>query len=275
MSAKDISHQPDELSETLESLIIEKLEPYLLQSFGYHALLYTPLAKAICCKSLAIKHRVVIADNKSYEKFDNQKCISPTDISLFCHYQELSIASDSIDLAVLPNILQNNSHPHQILREVERVLIAEGTVILIGRMPLSWQSIKKKFKRRYINKNYSDQNQTNTFDISYHRVADWFRLLGLEMEAQIRVSAMHQKLENSQLPSWFKHFAKLFCDCFASYYIIIAKKKVSTLTPIRMSWRKNKQLVPSRLAEPSVKGQVESWFERFSRFNYKNKSYKK
>lgn len=236
-----------ELSDSLEQLIIAKLEPYLMQTFGYHALFYTPLAKTLCQQSLSIKHQFVIAPENTTA--ENQSA------SLLCCYEELPIASDSIDLAILPNILQNSTQPHQVLREVERVLIPEGTLILIGRKPFSWQGIKKRITTRDVTK------ELKTFDISPRRVIDWFRLLGLETEVQINLSMTHKKLQQSQLSPWLKKAGEFFCDYFASYYIIIAKKKVSTLTPIRPSWRKNKQLVPPRLAEPSVKGQVESWFE--------------
>ncbi len=52
----------------------------------------------------------------------------------FC---ELPFASQSLDLVVLPHVLEFAHEPHQILREVERVLIPEGQIIVTGFNPAS------------------------------------------------------------------------------------------------------------------------------------------
>ncbi len=230
----------------LITLMTEKLSPYLAQTFGYHALLYSPLAEMICRESLAIKHRVVIGPSVQQRH----------QLSLVCHYEELPIAADSVDLVVLPHILQSVDQPHQVLREAERVLIPEGTLMLVGRHPYRWEGIKRRVKV------CRDSKKLSTGDISQRRILDWLRLLGLEAEQQIQLSTNYKKLQESQLSPWLKEVSQHFCHYMASYYIIIAKKQVSSLTPIRPSWRKNKQLVRPRLAEPSVQGQVESWFEQ-------------
>lgn len=239
------NYMPD-CEQALISLMIEKLSPYLAQVFGYHALLYSPLAEIICRQSLAIKHRVVVGPEVQHRH----------QLSLVCHYESLPVASDSVDLVLLPHILQNVEQPHQVLRESERVLIPEGTLILIGRHPYRWQGIKKRANLCRASRKLS------TGDISQRRILDWLRLLGLETEQQIQLSTSYKKVEEMQLSPWLKNISQYLCHYIASYYIIIAKKKVSSLTPIRPSWRRNKQLVRPRLAEPSVQGQVENWFKQ-------------
>ncbi len=44
--------------------------------------------------------------------------------------EELPFDSASLDLVVMPHVLEFNEHPHHILREVERVLMPEGHVII-------------------------------------------------------------------------------------------------------------------------------------------------
>ncbi|WP_444994571.1 class I SAM-dependent methyltransferase [Aliikangiella sp. IMCC44359] len=231
------------LSKSRIDLITGKLSPILAQVFGYHALLYSSLAKTLCSDALCIKQQVVIGKEGE-------------NISLKCHFEELPIASDSIDLALLPGVLQQSHNPHQVLREVERVLIPEGVVVLIGRNPLSWQGISQRIKQRNVKPEHKFK------DISRGRIGDWFRLLGLEAESIINISVTNDRLQKSHSYFWVKRLGQIFCDYFCSYYIIVARKKVSTLTPIRPSWRRNKHLVPPRLAEPSVKSQVEHWFEQ-------------
>lgn len=223
-------------------LMADKLSPHIMQMFGYHALFYGPLGKALCRQELSIKHQIVIGQTGK-------------ELSLKCKYEELPIASDTIDLALLPLTLQESQNPHQILREVERVLIPEGNVVVIGRNPFGRDGLTHTFK------NWKNKDQNPLKDISRRRIIDWFGLLGFDIESKINLSVTNDKLQNSKSYPWVKKLGQKFCDLFCGYYIIIGKKKVSTLTPIRPSWRKNKQLVPSRLAEPSVRGKVESWFE--------------
>ena len=42
------------------------------------------------------------------------------------------LASQSVDLVALPHVLEGHPNPHEVLREVERVLIPEGQVVLSG-----------------------------------------------------------------------------------------------------------------------------------------------
>ncbi|WP_168204206.1 class I SAM-dependent methyltransferase [Aliikangiella coralliicola] len=244
-----MSLKNEELGSNRHQLIAEKLAPHLAQIFGYHALLYSPLAKSLCGEELVIKHQVIVAESGAKSpKVQKEK------VTLQCLYTELPIAADTIDLAVLPNVLQNSTHPHQVLREVERILIPEGVAIIVGRNPFSWQGVNFRFQQ------WRQKPKTPIRDISRSRIADWFSLLGFEAEAQINISLTNDKLQNSHFYSWVKKLGYYVCEFFCSYYVIIARKKVSTLTPIRPSWRRNKQLVPPRLAEPSVKSQVENWF---------------
>jgi len=50
---------------------------------------------------------------------------------------ELPFATQSLDLVVMPHVLEFAAEPHQVLREVERVLIPEGQVIICGFNPIS------------------------------------------------------------------------------------------------------------------------------------------
>ena len=87
----------------------------------------------------------------------------------------LPLASQSIDLLVLPHILEFSSQPHQILREAERVLMPEGTIIISGFNPLSLWGVKRAlgFERR-------DVPWRGRF-IGLLRLKDWLALLGFEL----------------------------------------------------------------------------------------------
>ena len=68
-------------------------------------------------------------------------------VALTLDYAELPFASQSIDLVVLPHVLEFAAEPHQILREVERVLIPEGQVIICGFNPRSMWGARHTLSR--------------------------------------------------------------------------------------------------------------------------------
>lgn len=223
-------------------LIAEYLAPPLSNIFGYYALLYTPLARKLCTENLRIKNQLVVAP-------------AGRGVCLRCRFEELPLAADSIDLALLPDIMQCSSEPHQLLREVERVLIPEGLVILIGRNPFCWRSIYHKL-------NCLKKKKPPHFNpIAKSRIIDWFQLLGLETVHQVSIGKTNHQLQQAGVDSWVKKVSQFLCDYFCSYYIIIARKKVSTLTPIKPRWQKNGQLMPPRVAEPTAKTPLTDYFK--------------
>ena len=60
----------------------------------------------------------------------------------------LPIASDSVDAVLLPHTLEYEPEPHDILREVERILPGEGHVIVLGFRPISWGADLTASQRR-------------------------------------------------------------------------------------------------------------------------------
>lgn len=89
--------------------------------------------------------------------------------------RHLPLATASIDLAVLPHVLEFSDHPHQILREVERVLLPEGQVIVSGFNPLSMWGARQGLARR------SQEFPWCGSFIALSRLKDWLALLGFEV----------------------------------------------------------------------------------------------
>lgn len=90
-------------------------------------------------------------------------------------FAELPFASQSIDLVVLPHVLEFAEEPHQVLREVERVLIPEGQVIICGFNPASlWGA--RQVAARMTGAHFLPRH--GEF-ISMPRIKDWMKLLDL------------------------------------------------------------------------------------------------
>src|SRR5450631_1552511 len=56
-------------------------------------------------------------------------------VALATDFAQLPLATASVDLVVMPHVLEFATDPHQILREVERVLMPEGHIVICGFNP--------------------------------------------------------------------------------------------------------------------------------------------
>ncbi|MDQ5903627.1 MAG: hypothetical protein QG672_1218 [Pseudomonadota bacterium] len=93
-----------------------------------------------------------------------------------CDLRYLPFAANSIDLVVLPHVLEFYDDPHQILREVERVLIPEGQVVITGFNPLSLFGLRRHLPACSRDFPWQGQYLTAT------RTKDWLQLLGFEVD---------------------------------------------------------------------------------------------
>jgi len=124
------------------------------------------------------------------------KCGTESAVDLRTDLHHLPLASNSVDLVVLAHVLEFDSNPHQILREVERVLVPEGSVIVTGFNPFSLWGLQHRFLGGKV------PPWTGAY-IGIPRLKDWFALLGIEARAGAfgcYVPAVTQE-------KWLKRFA--------------------------------------------------------------------
>lgn len=89
----------------------------------------------------------------------------------------LPFESQSLDLLLLPHVLEFSANPHQVLREAERILRPEGRLVLAGFNPRSLWGLARTLQggeRGY---------PWNGNFLNISRVKDWMALLGLEVAA--------------------------------------------------------------------------------------------
>lgn len=88
---------------------------------------------------------------------------------------QLPIASQSVDLLVLPHVLEFHDSPHDVLREAERVLRPEGQVVLSGFNTVSLWRLRQLFARGI------PRAPWDARFIGLMRLRDWLRVLGFEL----------------------------------------------------------------------------------------------
>lgn len=96
-------------------------------------------------------------------------------VGLRADFRELPIASNSVDLVVLPHVLEFSEEPHQILREVARILMPEGHVVISGFNPWSLWGLRRPWHVAA-----ADTPWSGRF-INLPRLKDWLALLGFEV----------------------------------------------------------------------------------------------
>ena len=95
-------------------------------------------------------------------------------VSLVSAPGQLAIATDSVDSILPPHTLEIDPEPHQTLREVQRVLVGDGHVMVLGFNPYGFWGA-----RRLIGRGRFPPGLARV--ISERRLRDWLTLLGLEV----------------------------------------------------------------------------------------------
>jgi SAM-dependent methyltransferase len=200
--------------------------------FGYHALQLGGMGAGRLLESSRIKHRCLATRYPPISPSNYSKVLTETD--------ELPFATDSLDLVILPHVLEFEDSPHAVLREVERVLIPQGHVVILGFNPMSlWGLWRLLHPRRHQIAPWCGRS------IGMLRLKDWLALLGFEIELQQTLffaPPVNQPYLVKPL-HFIENLAARIPTRFGAVYLIVAKKRVATLTPIRPRWRPRTSLV--------------------------------
>ena len=181
---------------------------------------------------------------------------SMTDSRLVGEAHNLPIVSDSVDVVVLNHVLEFSLHPHRVLREVERVLVPEGHVVMLMFNPWSlWAINRLLFRWR------KSAPWCGNF-ISSTRSKDWLALLGFDVsqsQGYFFRPALQQMAIMERL-GWFESLGARFWPIIGGGYMLVAKKKMETLTLIRPKWAsRRRRVVAAGLIES-----MESWRKKAS-----------
>lgn len=99
--------------------------------------------------------------------------VGPSCCELVSTASVIPLESDSVDLVVLAHALESVDDPHALLREVERVLVPEGRLIVTGFSPVSLWALVQPRSPVAFPPALGDW-------IHPRRLRDWCRLLALE-----------------------------------------------------------------------------------------------
>lgn len=165
--------------------------------------------------------------------------------------EELPLDTKSTDVVLLPHTLDFCNDPHQVLREVSRVLRPEGHVVILGFNPVSLWGFRRLVAHRPRTAPWCGK----FFRLS--RIKDWLALLEFETthgsmlyyRPPLRNEGFMQRL----------HFLDKMGDrwwpMMAAVYLVVAKKRVVGVTPLPLSW-KTKRAIAAGAAQPAARGMI-------------------
>lgn len=222
------------------------LEQALHNLFGYHLLQVEAPQGIDLSAGSRIAHRMVLAESAialPAEANGAEFCLGQP--------EQLPFIGDSLDVLLLPHLLEFADDPHQVLREAERALIAEGHLLVLGFNPWSlWGIYRLLIGWRHL------APWCGRF-LGAWRVKEWLSLLGFDT-VLVRHYYFRPPLRHSRLLQRLRFLERLgerWWPIFGGGYLLVARKRVATLTPIRPRWRPRRALAAARLAGPTVRKQ--------------------
>lgn len=165
-------------------------------------------------------------------------------VTLRAPLDSLPFRSDSIDAIFLPHTLELAEDPYAVLREAERVLCAEGCLIICGFNPFSGWGVRRRFAEHWGRPAFPPEIQRM---LSERRLRDWVALLGFDVHRVYGYLGLLPTNGRARPPPASPRAAWL-----TGAYLLKARKRVQTLTLVRPR-RRVRQRVLVGAAEPTSK----------------------
>ena len=221
---------------------VELFSRTLPNLFGYHLVQIGQLGEVDMIGASRILNRIIIDidDAKS-------ECVYPR---IRAHASALPIESDSIDVVVLPHVLEFEQTPHEALREAQRVLVPEGHIVIAGFSPWSLMGVWRQLFYR------TQLAPWSGFFLGLSRLKDWLALLGFDV-MKVESLCFRPPFKNHRVMERLGGIERL-CEKYAGSfgagaYVLVGKKRVSTLTRIKPKWSTRRRLVSVEIVEPTAR----------------------
>ncbi len=160
-----------------------------------------------------------------------------------------------MDAVLLPHTLEFAADPYAIVREVDRVLTGEGQLLVLGFAPWSPWGLRARLSRNGLPPGIRRV-------LSEKRVRDWLVLLGYEIVAAERYLFANPWGSGSAPGEGTGRYLRRGLNPFpAGAYLLKARKRVYTLTPIRPRFREKPAAIGG-LVKPTTRSS--SFFHRES-----------
>ena len=205
----------EELLQT-ESAILEQLLGGL---FGYHLLQISVLQQELF-EASPIQHKVTLGLT---EQDRSPFLAQPT---------KLPLENDGIDVVLVHHMLDFVDSPQEALRELSRVVRPSGHLVIVGFNPFSLCGLWKLIAR------WRKLPPWNGLFIQPTRLMDWMNLLDFKIDrAQYCTYGLPLVRGDVGKPDFSKGLSRNTNFPVGAVYVIVARKQVGGMTPIRPVWK--------------------------------------
>lgn len=234
----------------------DQMDRCVADVFGFHALqLGLPELDALRANRMPHQWQAVDhAPAAAVESRTQGEVPAPRAIALHCDFDALPFDSQSLDLIVLPHALERARDPHQVLREVERVLMPEGRVVILGFNPGSLWALRHRLGRVLRGVGLARGKRlfmpSEGEFLGYWRLRDWLRLLSFDIE-EGRFGCYRPPLASEpwlERFGWMEGTGGRWWPVLGAAYMLVAVKRVRGMRLVGLVRR---QRVPAKAA-PAV-----------------------
>jgi len=172
-------------------------------------------------------------DFLDHSRIPNKFSLNSNHADLMASNEALPFEEASVDLLIAPHILEQMAEPYELLKEIRRVLMPEGRLIISGFNPMSLWGIKRLLS-------FDIDYPWNTKFIPLSKIKEWLPIIGLEM-VEGKMGCYVPPIQQS---SWLKklHTMEKLGDrwwpMLGGFYFLVIQKRVHGMTPIRPLWKK-------------------------------------
>jgi SAM-dependent methyltransferase len=227
------------LGQSVQAMEVHRLRDILPRLYGPVALQLGRVGSLDMLDGSLAATRVVV---------DASPSSGPAEPQIVSLPEGLPFADDSVDVVLLPHTLDFASEPHQILREVSRITVGEGHVVVVGFNPFSVWGLCRMFHRRR-------RIPWRARFFSAARVKDWLQLLGFEVTGAAtlfhRPPIGHDAARDRLF--WLERLGDRWWPPLAAVYVLVGRKHELGITALRPRW-KEKKVLAGRLTEPLARG---------------------
>ena len=204
--------------------------------FGFHAV-QLGLNEVDALKGNRMPHRWLAAGEPQTATISNTNRRA---VAFVSEFSALPFAANSLDLVILPHTLELGADPHACLREVERVLVPEGRVIISGLNPVSLWGFRQRRARWYLRAGFGETYLPQQGDfIGYWRLRDWLRLLSFEVETS-RFGCYRPSVKSQgwlDRYAWMDRLGRRWWPIFGAVYFVVAVKRVRGVRLLGVPWK--------------------------------------
>jgi len=218
------------LGQYLLALEYDYINPVVMDTFGFYA----------------IQMGNFDIDFLDQSRIQNKFSLNSNHADLMTSNEALPFDEASVDLLIAPHILEQMVEPYELLKEIHRVLMPEGRLIITGFNPASLWGLKRLLS-------FDIDYPWNAKFISLSKIKEWLPIVGLEM-IEGKMGCYVPPIQQS---SWLKKIQAMeklgdrWWPMLGGFYFIVIQKRVHGMHAIQPLWKKKLIKTPVYSAQKS------------------------